>query len=294
MGLKKKKSSNFKWPFCSTFCFVWQGFLLLSLPPFQPQVMGVFWEAQEWISGLRISSLPTHPKTTLPADVKSCTDNLKLPFWFQLFFQADATRLRSVWMHSYYLLIHISQGQGLPSFSKGQKLYICSQAPPSIAPSPSLRFSVPQHFCPHCQVPQTSASSTPALRLKNVSGKNLEWLSPSEIYSSLFWSHPSRTPLPAQRSLWTAVLSDTNLFCLPLLSFSLHRAVAIAQKQLNRAWLDLSSVYLFRQRLPPRLFHMVSTVGVQISHLFFSSSQSLTTSWTSPSGSVAFFFTIFF
>lgn len=259
-----KKAQKFKWPFW--FC---QGFLLLPLPPFQPQVMGVCWEAQEWISILKISSLPTHPNTALPADVKSCTDSLKSPLWFPLFFQADAGRLHSIWMYSYYLLIHISQGQDLPSFSKGQKLYICSQAPPSIAPSPSSRSSVPQHFCLHCQVPQTSASSTPALALKNVSGKNLEWLSPSETYSSLFWSHPIRTPLPAQRSLWTAVFSDTNLLCLPLLSFSLHRAVAISQKQLNRAWLDLSSVYLCRQRLPPCLSHMVPTAGAQISHLFF-------------------------
>lgn len=33
-------------------------------------------------------------------------------------------------MHSYYLLIHISQGQDLSSISKKQKLYICSKAPP--------------------------------------------------------------------------------------------------------------------------------------------------------------------
>lgn len=171
---------------------------------------------------------------------------------------------------------------------------VLKHLPPLLhVPSPSPRSSMPQHFCPLCQVPQTSASPTPALGLKNVSGKNLEWLSPSETYSSFFWSHPSRTPLPAQRSLWTAVFTDTNLLCLPLLSFSLHRAVAISQKQLNRARLDLSSVYLCRQQFPPTLFHMVSTAGGQISHLF-SSSQFLTTSWTSPSGSAAFFFTLFF
>lgn len=128
---------------------------------------------------------------------------------------------------------------------------VLKHLPPLLhVPSPSPRSSMPQHFCPLCQVPQTSASSTPARGLKNVSGKNLEWLSLSETYSSLFWSHPSRTPLPAQRSLWTAVFTDTNLLCLSLLSFSLHRAVAISQKQLNRARLDLSSVYLCRQQSP--------------------------------------------
>lgn len=83
--------------------------------------------------------------------------------------------------------------------------------------------------------------------------------------------------LPGRKSLWTAVFSDTNLLCLPLLSFSLHRAVVISQKQLDRARLDLSSVYLCFEQLPPTLFRMVSTASGQISHLF-SSSQSLTAS----------------
>lgn len=199
-------------------------------------------------------------------------------------------------MHSYYLLNHISHRQDLPSISKRQTtlhLFSSTSLHCCMLLSPSSRSSVPQHFCPLCQVPQTSASSIPPFVLKNVASKNLEWLSPSETYSSLFWSHPRRTPLPAQGSLWIAVFSDVNLLCLPLLSFSLHRAVAISQKQLNRAWLGLSSVYLCLQRLPPSLFHMVSTAGAQISHLF-SSSQSMTTSWTSPSGSGCVLFTLFF
>lgn len=79
---------------------------------------------------------------------------------------------------------------------------VLKHLPPLLhAPSPSPRSSVPQHFCPFCQVPQTSASSTPALLLKNVSGKNLGWLSPSETYSSLFGSHPSRAPPRTKKSL---------------------------------------------------------------------------------------------
>lgn len=142
-------------------------------------------------------------------------------------------------------------------WAKGRRLCICSQPPPSIAvgshrvllpPSPSPNSSVPQHFCPLCQVPQTSASSTPALVLKNVSGKSLwpEWFSPPQTYSSLFWSPPSRTPLPAQTTCWTAISSDLNsvLLCLSLFPFSLHKTVTISQKKLVREWLGLPLISL--------------------------------------------------
>lgn len=113
-----------------------------------------------------------------------------------------------------------------------------------LPPSPSPNSTVPQHFCPLCQVPQTSASSTPALVLKNVSGKSLwpEWLSPPETYSSLFWSRPSRTPLPAQISCWTAISSDLNskiFFAFLHFPFHCTRLWQSLKKKFGRAWLGL-------------------------------------------------------
>lgn len=147
----------------------------------------------------------------------------KLLLW--LFFQTDAARLLCyIWMHFSNLLIHISPGWGLSRISKGQTtLHLlssthfhsadshCMLLPPSLSPN----CSVPQHFCLLCQVPQTSASSALAPVLKNVSGKSLwlEWLSPPETYSSLFWSFPSTTPLPSQVSgLKSLVTSGQPLF----------------------------------------------------------------------------------
>lgn len=157
-----------------------------------------------------------------------------------------------------------------------------------LPPSPSPNSSVPQHFCLLCQVPQTSASSTPALMLKNVFGKSLwpEWLSPPQTYSSLFWSRPSRTPLPAQRSLWTSIpMTSIQIFaflCFPFhctrLWQSLKRSLTVSDSVFPL------SVYPCLQWLPPSLFHILSAAGAQVSHLF-SSSQPMTTSWTSPLGS---------
>lgn len=166
-------------------------------------------------------------------------------------------------MHSYYLLIHISQGQDLPSISKEQKLYICSQAPPL-----------------NCCMLLPPLLDLPCLNIFVHFAKSLKHLLPpplllgSRTYLAKTWNgFPHQKPILPSFSLTPSIkksldCSDTNL-CLPLLSFSLHRAVAISQKQLNRAWLDLSSVYLCCQWLLSSPFHVVSTAGVQISHLFF-------------------------
>lgn len=186
----------------------------------------------------------------------------------------------------------ISQEQDLPRVSKGPAVLDWLSGPLKLrriltaccSLFPPLSSSVPQHFCPFCQVPQTSASSTPTLVFRNVSGKSLwpEWLSPPKIYSPLLVFSQQNTSPQQKYIYWLQTLATTTILCLHCPFHCTRLYQSLRRGLIEPDLIFLLSVHYFAFRdCSPGLFHLVS-----IEDMFSSNHYTISYffSWDFPTG----------